>query len=188
MKGVKRVVIAIVCLSIVGLLVLSRSFEFHKEYERPGSVLLPDSIYAFARQYISSTNATGVSRECAKVTCKLLKFSFNQDVLFENKVSKAHCVTYARLCATLCNTFYKELGIDAEAIPVVGRVTVCGIDIHKILTSLLPKEQRHNFVNHDMVEIRSKGETIWFIDPVEREFFGVERVYNVSGEKNSGKM
>jgi hypothetical protein len=39
-----------------------------------------------------------------------------------------------------------------------------------------------------MVEIRSKGETIWFIDPVDREFFGIERVYNVSGEKNSGKM
>ena len=187
MKGVKRVVIAIACLSIVGLLVLSRNFEFHKEFERPGTVLIPDSIYDFARQYISSSSATGVSRECAKVTCKLLTFSFDQDVLFDNKVSRAHCVTYARLCATLCNTFYKELGIDAEAIPVAGRVTVCGVDIHKILTFLVPKEQRHNFVNHDMVEIRSNGETVWFIDPSEREFFGIERVYRVSGEKTEAK-
>lgn len=173
-----KVIFTIIALIIAGLLLFPKNFEFHKERERIAAVEIPDSIYDFARQYIRSTDAAGISRDCAKVTCKLLKFSFNQDVLFENRVSKAHCVTYARLCATLCNMFYKELGIDAEAIPVVGRVTVNGVDIHKVLTSIVPKEQEHNFINHDMVEIRSEGKTLWFIDPTEREFTGLERVYN----------
>ena len=177
MSSKAKVVITTACLIIIGTVLFPKNFEFHKLRERPGAVEVPDSIYDFARKHVHSTDAAGISRDCAKATCKLLKFSFNQDVLFENKVSRAHCVTYARLCATLCNRFYKEYGIDAEAIPVVGYITINGINTSSLLTSIIPEKYEHNFVNHDMVEIRSKGKRVWFIDPSEREFTGVARTY-----------
>ena len=175
-KKVKIIIIS-TCLVIIGIILFPKNFEFHKQSERPGFVEIPDSIYDFALQYVHSTDVAGISRDCAKATCKLLKFSFNQDVLFEKKVSRAHCVTYARLCATLCNKFYKEHGIDAEAIPVVGYITINGINTSKVLTSIVPEKYEHNFVNHDVVEIRSKGKRVWYIDPSEREFTGIARTY-----------
>ena len=185
MNKKKKIIIAIVCLVIVGvgLWMSPSSFKFYKERERTGLVKIPDSIKAMVLKDIYSESPIAVARHCAKVTCKLLDFSFNQDVLFEKPVSKAHCVNYAKVCAALCNVVYDHYNIDAEAIPVVGRVTINGVDIHKVLTSIVPKEHRHKFINHDMVEIRSEGKTLWYIDPVEREFFGLERVYSNKGNK-----
>ena len=178
----RKTIILITLLCLIAIFVignfLSHTFEFEKTGERTNSVEIPDSIKTIVLKDIYSLNPTSISRHCAKVTCDLLDFSFNQDVLFEKPVSKAHCVNYAKVCAALCNVVFDYHNIDAEAIPVVGRVTVHGIDIHEILTSIVPKEQEHNFINHDMVEIRSKGETLWFIDPVEREFTGLERFYS----------
>ena len=174
----KRKLIITFGLVIIGFILFPKNFEFHKLRERPGTIEIPDSIYDFTINHIYASHAPGVSRECAEVTCKLLKFSFDQDVLFENKVSKAHCVTYARLCATLCNKMFEEYEIDAEAIPVVGYITINGVNINKLLVSIVPKKYEHYFVDHDMVEIRLEGKLLWFIDPTEREFTGRERVYH----------
>jgi hypothetical protein len=74
------------CLIVIGIILFPKKFEFHKQSERTGIIEIPDSIYDFAQQYVQSTDAAGISRDCAKATCKLLKFSFNQDILFKNKV------------------------------------------------------------------------------------------------------
>ena len=174
----KRNLIIIFCLVIIGLILFPKDFEFHKLKERPRTVVIPDSIYDFARDNVKAKDVASISRACAKVTCKLLSYSINQDVLFENRVSKAHCVTYARLCATLCNKMFEEYGIDAEAIPVVGYITINGVNINKLLVSIVPKNYEHYFVDHDMVEIRVGGERLWFIDPTEREFTGRARIYH----------
>ena len=183
----KKIIITLVCLVIVGvgLWIRPSNFEFHKERERTDLVEIPDSIKAMVLKDAYSKSPISIARHCAKVTCGLLDFSFNQDVLFEKPVSKAHCVNYAKVCAALCNVVYDHYNIDAEAIQVVGRVTIDGVDIHKVLTSIVPKKHKHKFINHDMVEIRSDGKTLWFIDPVEREIFGLERVY-LSNNYNLG--
>lgn len=175
----KKIIITLVFLVIVGvgLWIRPSNFEFHKESERTDLVEIPDSIKAMVLKDAYSESPISIARHCAKVTCGLLDFSFNQDVLFEKPVSKAHCVNYAKVCAALCNVVYEHYNIAAEAIPVVGRVIIDGVDIHKALTSIVPKKHKHKFINHDMVEIRCEGKTSWFIDPVEREFFGLERVY-----------
>ena len=174
----KRKLIITFCLVVIGLILFPKNFEFHKLRERPSNVVIPDSIYDFVRNDVDEQDVLGISRECAKVTCKLLNYSINQDVLFENKVSKAHCVTYAKVCAALCNGVFVEYGIDAEAIPVVEYITINGVNINKLLMSVVPKKYERYFVDHDMVEIRLEGKLLWFIDPTEREFTGRERVYH----------
>lgn len=119
---------------------------------------------------------------CSKVTCDLLKFSFKQDVLFKNKVSKAHCVTYAKLHATLCNIAYNAHNIDAMATPVVGYAVLNFININKLCTALVPPKYERYFIDHDAVEIRCKssGETLWIIDPTERDYIIWGGIYKKS--------
>ena len=174
----KRKLIIIFGLVVMGLILYPKNFEFHKLKERPSNVLIPDSIYDFVRNDVDVQDVSGILRECAKVTCKLLNYSINQDVLFENKVSKGHCVTYAKVCAALCNRVFVEYGVDAEAIPVVGYITINGVNVHKLLMSVVPKKYKRYFIDHDMVEIRVGGERLCFIDPTEREFTGRERIYH----------
>lgn len=179
MSRFKYFIIAVVSLSVLGFLLSNIGLQFHKQRERPGTVDIPAAIYDAAKQRVSSTDAAGISRECAGITCELLDFSFEQDVLFKNNVSKAHCVTYAKVCATLCNRIYRERSIDAEAVPVVGYITVFGINANRLLMALLPSEYERYVVDHDMVEIRSGGKAMFYIDPSEIEFTGVERVYPI---------
>ena len=174
-----KMTMTLVLFSFWGFILSQMDLQFHKQRERPGEVDVPAAIYDAARERVRSTDAAGISYECANITCDLLDFSFNQDPLFKNKVSKAHCVTYAKVCATLCNRIYKERGIDAEAVPVVGCITVWGVNANRLLMVLLPSGYERYVIDHDMVEIRSGGKAMFYIDPSEIEFTGVERVYPI---------
>ena len=174
-----KMTMTLVLFSFWGFILSQMDLQFHKQRERPGEVDIPAAIYDAARERVRSTDAAGISYECANITCDLLDFSFNQDPLFKNKVSKAHCVTYAKVCATLCNRIYKERGIDAEAVPVVGCITVWGVNANRLLMVLLPSGYERYVIDHDMVEIRSGGKAMFYIDPSEIEFTGVERVYPI---------
>lgn len=174
-----KMTMTLVLFSFWGFILSQMDLQFHKQRERPGEVDVPAAIYDAARERVRSTDAAGISYECANITCDLLDFSFNQDPLFKNKVSKAHCVTYARVCATLCNRIYRERGVDAEAVPVVGHITVLGVNANRLLMLFLPSEYERYVVDHDMVEIRSGGKAMFYIDPSEIEFTGVERVYPI---------
>ena len=174
-----KMTMTLVLFSFWGFILSQMDLQFHKQRERPGTVDIPAAIYDAAKQRVSSTDAAGISRECAGITCELLDFSFDQDVLFKKNVSKAHCVTYARVCATLCNRIYRERGVDAEAVPVVGYITVLGVNANRLLMLFLPSEYERYVVDHDMVEIRSGGKAMFYIDPSEIEFTGVERVYPI---------
>ena len=174
-----KMTMTLVLFSFWGFILSQMDLQFHKQRERSGTVDIPVAIYDAAKQRVSSTDAAGISRECAGITCELLDFSFDQDVLFKKNVSKAHCVTYARVCATLCNRIYRERGVDAEAVPVVGYITVLGVNANRLLMLFLPSEYERYVVDHDMVEIRSGGKAMFYIDPSEIEFTGVERVYPI---------
>lgn len=174
-----KMTMTLVLFSFWGFILSRMDLQFHKQRERSGTVDIPAAIYDAAKQRVSSTDAAGISRECAGITCELLDFSFDQDVLFKKNVSKAHCVTYARVCATLCNRIYRERGVDAEAVPVVGYITVLGVNANRLLMLFLPSEYERYVVDHDMVEIRSGGKAMFYIDPSEIEFTGVERVYPI---------
>ncbi len=180
MKRRKIFLLIVAACILLLILLLPVNREFHILRERQGRVEVPHSIKELVIENTQSLDAYGVARYCSKVTCDLLRFSFNQDVLFENKVSKAHCVTYARLHATLCNIAYNTHDIDAVATPVVGYAVIHFVNINKLFVSLVPKEYERYFVDHDAVEIKvkSSGETKWIIDPTERDFIGFGGIYN----------
>lgn len=100
---------------------------------------------------------------CVKYTAQLLEFSFKEDSSFNNLPRKAHCVTYAKVCSTLCNIAFAKTNSSAVAKPVVGYVEFGGININKILTWLFPKS-KNNVKDHDFVEISSPDYTL-YVDP-----------------------
>ncbi len=172
----KAKTLLIIFVTVILLLLLIFIFpinrEFHILREREGRVKVPHSISSMVIEDTKAMNIYEIGIYCSKVTCDLLRFSFKQDVLFKNKVSKAHCVTYARLHATLCNIAYNAHDMDAMAIPVVGYAVLNFVNINKLCTALVPKEYERYFIDHDAVEIRCKssGETLWIIDPTERDY------------------
>ena len=66
---------------------------------------------------------------CVDLTAELLDFFFVQDKLFSKPVCKAHCVTYAQLCSTLCNIAFKSHGSNWSAKRVRGYVAAYGIKV-----------------------------------------------------------
>ena len=172
MKHKKKAIFIAMALLILLMLLFPVNREFHILRERQGRVVVPDSIKGLIIKNTHSQDIYKTALYCSKVTCDLLRFSIKQDVLFKNKVSKAHCVTYARLHATLCNIAYNAHDMDAIAIPVVGYAVLNFVNINKLCTALVPKEYERYFIDHDAVEIRCKssGETLWIIDPTERDY------------------
>ena len=172
MKLKKKAIFTAMALLILLMLLFPVNREFHILRERQGRVVVPDSIKGLIIKNTHSLDIYKSALYCSKVTCDLLRFSFKQDVLFKNKVSKAHCVTYARLHATLCNIAYNAHDMDAMAVPVVGYAVLNFVNINKLCTALVPKEYERYFIDHDAVEIRCKssGETLWIIDPTERDY------------------
>ena len=79
----KYFIIPVVPLSVLGFFLSLMGLEFHKQRERPGEVEIPAAIYDAARERVRSTDAAGISYECANITCDLLDFSFNHDPLFK---------------------------------------------------------------------------------------------------------
>ena len=100
---------------------------------------------------------------CVELTANLLTFSFNQDPLFKNKVSKAHCVTYARVCSSLCNIAFKAHNKKAKATPVVGYAKIFGVNLCEVLCAIFPKS-KNRLKDHDFVEVRLQNEKL-YVDP-----------------------
>ena len=179
MKHKKKTLFIATALVMLVLLLFPVNREFHILRERQGRVVVPDSIKELIIENTHSLDAHKTALYCSKVTCDLLKFSFQQDVLFENKVSKAHCVAYARLHATLCNIAYGAHNIDAKATPVVGYAELNFVNVNKLCVALVSPKYERYFKDHDAVEIRCKsnGKTLWIIDPTERDFIPWGGVY-----------
>ena len=163
--------------ALLAIMFIPRGYD--KLRERPGTVEIPAALKESVIKGTESMTAEEISSYCSDITCDLLSFSFKQDVLFENEVSRAHCVTYARLHSSLCNIAFKAHDIDAEAVPIVCHMYVCGLNINTIIVSMLPQEYRRFFIDHDMVEIRKKSDkrTILATDPTEHDLSSFERNY-----------
>lgn len=53
-------------------------------------------------------------------------------------VEYKNCVCYAQMYAGICNYAYKVNDLYCHAKPVVGYVSLCGINLCMILKSLMP--------------------------------------------------
>ncbi len=141
------------------------TFTFHKLRDRQSaSVQIPDYVKHELIDETMGETPEEIAESCSELTGELLQFSFDQTPLFQGGVSRAHCVTYAKVCAELCNIAYKQYGIQAHARPVVGEYSMLGINLHKVAQALLPAKYDPLFKDHDVVEVQYGGKTI-YIDP-----------------------
>lgn len=153
-------------LSVAVLFVLCyATFTFHKQRDRQSaSVQIPDYLKHELIDETMGENPREIAESCSELTGDVLQFSFDQTPLFQGSVSRAHCVTYAKVCAELCNMAYKQYGIQAHARPVVGEYKMLGINLNKVAIALLPAKYDGFFKDHDVVEVQYDGKTI-YIDP-----------------------
>lgn len=173
----KNKILIIISLFLICLMIFPVNKEFYKLKERPGEIKIPNHIKEYVIESTHSYDVYEITRHCAKITCDLLEFSFNQNISFNNGTLKGHCVTYARLHSTLCNIAFKAHNINAQAKPIVGNIIMYNININNLLVKIIPKKYEHYFINHDIVEITYDNNKILLIDPLEREFFGLEYIY-----------
>lgn len=107
---------------------------------------------------------------CVEKTAQILKYSSQESTNIILPISKAHCVTYAKVCATMCNTAFKAHGIPSKAHCVVGYVETSGINLCKFLYNLFNSTY---LINHDFVEIRT-SDTIIYVDPCAYDLIGMD--------------
>lgn len=169
----RKVLFLVLCLVAFMLFVLSLflfRLELVKQYDRPGNVKIPDSIKSELIINTANLSEVEIINHCVDVTVNLLEFSFKQDPLFKHSVSKAHCVTYAKVCSSLCNEAFQANNIEAKAKPVVGYVECFGINLCKWYSSLNTKHKNY-FKDHDFVEIQGSNYTI-YVDPCLKDLIG----------------
>lgn len=104
-----------------------------------------------------------------KLTANLLTFSATQGKLGDNKESKANCVGYARLCASICNYGFRQNHIQAKAKPVVGYVYLWNINLCKLISHNTSDKLSLFTKDHDFVDINGK-----FVDPCIYDILNVE--------------
>ena len=169
----RKVLFLVLCLVAFMLFVLSLflfRLELVKQYDRPGNVKIPDSIKNELIINTANLSEVEIINHCVGVTVNLLEFSFKQDPLFKHSVSKAHCVTYAKVCSSLCNEAFQANNIEAKAKPVVGYVECFGINLCKWYSSLNTKHKNY-FKDHDFVEIQGSNYAI-YVDPCLKDLIG----------------
>jgi hypothetical protein len=84
----------------------------------------------------------------------------------------ANCIGYGAFCSMACNYYFQKGGIGHiwNARPVIGKLSLLGVDIHPYFQSSFFKD--HDFV---VVENAQTGERI-AVDPTLYDVMGVERV------------
>lgn len=96
-------------------------------------------------------------------TRELLKFGKTCETFDDSKVTRMHCVGYARVCATICNYAFSVNNIKGSAKPVVGYVLWNNKNLNRF-SKMLPEEYQDFFKDHDFVEVKYENRTI-YVDP-----------------------
>jgi hypothetical protein len=163
----KKKILLTAFISLIGIIFLFMcgTFSFTKLYDRNGTrVQIPKEIQQKVMYETRGKNAIEIAQYCSRLTCDLLEFSFDQDKLWQNDISKAHCVTYSRVCSALCNLAFQSNNVDASTKVVVGHLHYWGVNLHPIALKILPAKYHRYLKDHDVVELNYNNKTI-YLDP-----------------------
>ena len=126
------------------------------------TISLPKSLQEEINLQTSTLSDVEIIDYAVNKTAQLFDYSFTESINL-NGISKAHCVTYAKLCTTICNIAFQNRNINSEAKCVVGYVAMGKINLCNVGAKLCGKYSKY-FINHDFVEINGSDYTI-FVDP-----------------------
>lgn len=162
----KRLLIGAFCLFVLVLSVAIAiaQVNFNKLRDRDVSMKLPESIKNMVVSDTKDMDAIEIADYCNRLTSSLFAYSTSVCITPDLKESKGHCVTYSTVCKELCNLAYMANGIDATAKVVVGQIKLADINLHNLITALLPSKYDRFCIDHDVVEIIYQEKSL-LIDP-----------------------
>lgn len=124
---------------------------------------------------IDRRSVSGIVGASLDLTSRSLRFEMRPNPIDPNRLvhtHAAHCVGYAEFFATACNRLLRREGLDKDWIarPVVGKLTLWGIDIHPWLPQ--PFFRDHDFA---VLENRRDGER-FAVDPTVADYLWIDSV------------
>ena len=75
---------------------------------------------------------------------------------------KANCVGYAILCSRICNYAFQANGMAYRAKPVVGYVSLYGVNLCRLLQAIAPQRWKNFVKDHGFVELKREDRTLFF--------------------------
>ena len=153
----------LIIITMLMLLLLGSLFGFGLEkttYRDENEYLLPEEMIRQIAVETKDMTYREIIKYGLKATSKALHFSEKNDMIN----GSANCVGYSQVCSSICNYAFTINKYTYRARPVVGYVTFCGINICRILHTLLPRRYKGMVKDHDFVELEL-DEGIILFDP-----------------------
>ncbi len=159
----KRILLTISALIVV-FIVAAEGLTLRKTSYRPFTpVSLSKEFKQEIKEATKGKSEDEIVRYCNDKTQKLLTFSTKCEPFDDRKVTKMHCVGYARVLATICNYAFSANGINATAKTVVGQVYLNGINLNDY-SKLLPTKLKNFTKDHDFVEVTLSNKKLIYVD------------------------
>lgn len=154
--------------SRVIVLVILMPIKLVKLSDRKNFYRLTPQEMELMENVVSATSVEEAKDYSMEYVCNKLRFAVRNDI----PNGKANCIGYAQLYAAVFNYCCELNNIKAEARPVVGYVEFWGINLCFIGEKLLLSKRWKSFVkDHDFVEIRADGRTL-YVDASLKELIG----------------
>jgi hypothetical protein len=171
MKSIKKTyrLMLLLAIPLAPCIVCIYSASLVKTGERPrnASAISTEMKQMIRHDAESMRTVYGAIRYSMKQTGRLLHFGEHNDL----DRGRANCVGYAQVGAEICNRAFRAAGIDAEARPVVGYISLCGVNVCWVMKNVVPQEYSSFVKDHDFVEITTGGKKI-YVDPSAYDYLG----------------
>jgi len=182
MKYVKRTMLAILSLVIVGILfrgwIYRHLITYRSVGQRPAYLVTNSKLAVFIDMNMDKKKYLDI-KDIIKIglsaTSCHLNYTTTQNDIDPNKLidsRTAHCVGYASFFATTCNYLIKknDLGEQWNVTPQIGQLYFMGVNINKCVNTPFFKD--HDFVT---IENKTTGE-IFAVDPTVNDYFFIDFV------------
>lgn len=180
MKFIKRTILTILILTIIGLLSRGWIYRHLVTYESLGPRTNYSATDTMLVKFIIANSAKQADPEIEdiiklslSITSNQLNFSSDKNDIDPNRLISsrtAHCVGYASFFATTCNYLLAKNNLAHKwmAQPQVGQLYFLGTNIHKYFNSSFLKD--HDFVT---IENKETGE-IFAVDPTVNDYLKID--------------
>lgn len=163
-----KILLALLGIAVAFYLLLSQ-ITFTKVNVRPYSHIsissrIDQKLNELATEYDSPET---IIKKCADLTCEELSFSYKNDL----EEGKANCIGYAQYTSEIINRTFRKKGLPYHAIPVVGKLSLFGVDLHQVARRILPNKYYPFFHDHDFVEVK-EGNRIIIVDSSLQDLLG----------------
>ena len=158
-KVIRNVAIGVV---VIMAIVMLMPISFVKTNDRGATHnYFPEELKRRIKAETAGYSDEEIVKYSLNLTAELLRFTRVNAL----KDGKANCVGYAQLCSNICNYAFAGSHSKARTKPVVGYITICGVNMCKVADALAPARDKNFVKDHDFVEYRHRDGTTTFFDP-----------------------